>query len=121
MAAVTVVPVAVTIDVVEGEPVMAAARRQGLWWPTVCGGDAECGTCWVVVEDGWEHCSAMSPVERARLDLGMKAREPRARLACQLRVSGPVKVNRRSVRRAAESSKQRNGAEERADDCERRT
>ena len=41
--------------------------------------------------------------------VGMKANEPRARLACQLRVSGPVTVNRRSVRRAtgSESNQER--------------
>jgi 2Fe-2S ferredoxin len=98
--AVTVLPVGVSVDVADGEPVMVAAQRQGLWWPTVCGGDAECGTCWLVVEEGSEHCSEMSDAERARLSLGMKANEPRARLACQLRVSGPVTVHRRSVRRA---------------------
>jgi ferredoxin len=101
---VTVLPLGVTVDVPETEPVMASARRQGLWWPTVCGGDAECGSCWAIVEEGWEHCGEMGEAERLRLALGMKANEPRARLACQLRISGPVTVNRRSVRRAAESN-----------------
>jgi ferredoxin len=100
--AVTVVPVGVVVDVTEPEPLMAAAQRQGLWWPTVCGGDAECGSCWVIVEEGAEHCGPMGERERARLALGMKANEPRARLACQLRVLGPVTVNRRSVRRRDE-------------------
>ena len=44
MPPVMVLPVGVVVDATEAEPVMAAARRQGLWWPTVCGGDAECGT-----------------------------------------------------------------------------
>ena len=36
--------------------------------------------------------------ERARLAGGMKANEPRARLACQIKVSGPMVVTRRSVK-----------------------
>jgi ferredoxin len=100
VAPVRILPVDVTIVTDPAESVMAAAQRQGLWWPTVCGGDGECGTCWVVVEEGTEHCSAMEQAERARLALGMKANEPRARLACQLRVTGPVTISRRSVRRA---------------------
>ena len=109
MPPVTVLPVGVVVDATEAEPVMAAARRQGLWWPTVCGGDAECGTCWVIVEEGAQHCGPIGERERARLAVGMKANEPRARLACQLRVSGPVTVNRRSVRRAtgSESNQER--------------
>ena len=79
---------------------MAAARRQGLWWPTVCGGCTDCGTCWVIVEEGWEHCNGISAAEAARLALGLKAGDPRARLACQLRVQGPVILYRRSVRLA---------------------
>lgn len=98
MATVRVLPVDADIDVASGEALMAAARRQGYWWPTICGGDCECGTCWVVVDDGWEHCSPMGEAERARLTMGVKAKEPRARLACQLRVSGPVTVTRREVR-----------------------
>jgi len=110
MPAVTILPVAATIDVADDESVMAAARQQGLWWPTICGGDAECGTCWVIVEEGLERCSEMGETERARLALGMKANEPRARLACQLRVRGPVTVHRRSVRRATEKQLQRGEA-----------
>lgn len=98
MPAVRILPLDVTFEVTAGEAVMAAGRRAGLWWPTVCHGQCECGTCWVVVEEGWEHCSPMGTAERSRLDLGMKATEPRVRLGCQLRVAGPVTLTRRSVR-----------------------
>ena len=95
---VRVLPIGADVDLGPAEALMAAARRQGLWWPTVCDGHGECGTCWVVVEAGGEHCSPLSPAERERLDGGIKAKDSRARLACQLRVSGPVTVSRRSVR-----------------------
>jgi ferredoxin len=98
---VRVLPVGAEIEVVPGESLMAAAQRQGWWWPTVCNGDCECGTCWVVVIDGAEHTSAVESPERATLAKGMQASEPRARLACQVRVSGTVVVSRRSVRVAA--------------------
>jgi ferredoxin len=93
-----VLPVDEVVEVAAGESLMAAARRQGWFWPTVCGGDCDCGTCWVVVEEGAEHGSAMEANERATLAKGMKANESRARLACQLKVSGPMVVIRRSVK-----------------------
>jgi ferredoxin, 2Fe-2S len=97
--AVRVMPADALIEVAAGESLMAAAKRQGWFWPTVCNGDCDCGTCWVVVHVGAEHCSAMEAAERATLATGMKAGEPRARLACQMQVySGPVVVTRRSVR-----------------------
>ena len=98
MPTVRVLPVDEVVEVAAGEALMAAARRQGWFWPTVCGGDCDCGTCWVVVEEGAEHASAMEANERATLGKGMKANEPRARLACQLKVSGPMVVTRRSVK-----------------------
>ena len=91
-------PADAVVVVDPGESLMAAATRHGWFWPTVCGGDCECGTCWVVVEEGAEHCSAMEEAERATLAKGMKGNQPRVRLACQVRVSGPVVVTRRSVR-----------------------
>jgi ferredoxin len=109
VAAVRVLPVDAAVEVATGESLMAAARRQGWFWPTVCEGDCECGTCWVVVEDGAEHCSVMEAAERATLAKGMKASEPRARLACQTRVSGPVVVTRRSVRAPANEGSVREG------------
>jgi ferredoxin len=51
----------------------------------------------------------MEEAERATLAKGMKANEPRARLACQIRVSGPVVVTRRSVRAPAKEGSVREG------------
>jgi ferredoxin len=99
--AVRVLPADAVVEVAAGESLMAAARRQGWFWPTVCNGNCDCGTCWVVVEVGAEHCSAMEVAERATLAKGMKANESRARLACQVKVLGPVVVTRRSVRAPA--------------------
>jgi len=101
MPAVRVLPADAAVEVVPGESLMAAAQRQGWFWPTVCGGDCDCGTCWVVVEEGAGHASAMEANEQATLAKGLKANEPRARLACQLRVTGPMVVTRRSAKAPA--------------------
>lgn len=98
MPSVRVLPADAVVEVAAGESLMAAAQRQGWFWPTVCGGDCDCGTCWMVVEEGAEHASAMGAAEGTALAKGMKANEPRARLACQIRVSGPMVVTRRSVK-----------------------
>jgi ferredoxin len=83
------------------ESLLAAALRLGLRWPTVCGGNGVCGTCWVLVEDGGERLSEPADAERATLQKGLKGKDPRARLACQARVMGPATVTRRGVRRSA--------------------
>lgn len=93
-----VLPLDVTISVAETETLMAAATRAGYYWPTVCHGDGDCGSCAVVVERGAEHLPPPGPVERNTLARGLQAREPRARLACQLRPSGPIQVRKRGVR-----------------------
>lgn len=98
MPTVRVLPLEVDVEVAEGESLMAAARRQGYHWPTVCGGNCECGTCWVLVEAGAEHCSPVGRAEQETLARGIKANEPRARLGCQLKVEGRVLVYRRGVR-----------------------
>jgi adenylate cyclase len=49
-----------------------------------------CGTCRVRILAGLDHCSPMGPEERDYL-LGVRAPEDH-RLACQVRVRGPVAV-----------------------------
>lgn len=89
----------VPIEVAAGESLFEAALRQGLDWPTMCKGQALCGLCWCSVQEGASHLSAMENTERKRLEAVDRIADPRIRLACQLRVHGPVTVSRRSVRR----------------------
>jgi ferredoxin len=93
-----VLPSDVSFEVGDGESVYAAARRNGIRWPSICHGDAECGICYMVVREGDEFVSEKSKQEIDRLSLGLKANEPRARLACRTRLSGNVVVERRGVR-----------------------
>lgn len=93
-----VLPADVSFDVADDESVFRAAERQGIRWPSVCNGDCECGICYMVVEQGAENMCVRSQAEADRLALGMKANEPRARLACRSRLLGDVTVVRRGVK-----------------------
>jgi ferredoxin, 2Fe-2S len=75
-----------------------AARQAGWSWPTSCNGNCECGQCFVIVEEGEENLSPMRDDERERLAVGLAAGKPRARLACQVYLSGPAVVTKRGAR-----------------------
>jgi ferredoxin len=99
MARVRVEPSGVEFDTAGDEPVMAAARRAGFCWPTVCDGKGTCRTCFVTVLEGAEYTLPPAPAEReAVADLPAGPRGEPVRLACQLRLGGPVTVRKRGVR-----------------------
>jgi 2Fe-2S ferredoxin len=96
-------PLGVDIPISNGVSLMRAAQDLGLAWPTVCGGDAECGTCFVT----------MGPADAARLppaspheEQALRLIPPRpsqadddvVRLACQLRPTANIVVRKRGVR-----------------------
>lgn len=89
----------------KGESVMAAARRHGLEWPTVCGGNGTCRTCYLVVVDGGDHFLPAGPAEAEAIgeitrSFGQSG-EP-IRLACQANISGDVVVSKYGVRPTTE-------------------
>jgi 2Fe-2S ferredoxin len=92
----------VTLDVQTGETVFTAARRQGYTWPTICGGQGTCRTCYVTVKEGAEHCAPMPELEQEGIEALGRPLDGALRLACQLRVEGPVVVVRRGVHREKE-------------------
>jgi ferredoxin, 2Fe-2S len=96
VAIVTVRPLGARIDVGPGESLMAAAVRSGYWWPTVCGGLGQCRACFVTVVDGIDNLSTMVPAEVEAQ--GLFGGRHLIRLACQLRVLGPVTVVKHGVR-----------------------
>src|SRR5438270_14001305 len=57
-----------------------------------CGGNARCSTCRVMVHDGLENFLPRTEAEQ-RL-AGRKGFEDDIRLACQARLTGPVRVRR---------------------------
>jgi len=102
---VRVEPAGIELEVAPGETVMAAAVRSGYWWPTVCGGLAECGTCvMAVITAPAAGLPAPGAVEAGRLATVPERRlspDEEWRLACQLRVEAPgLVVRKRGVRRS---------------------
>jgi len=99
---VRVEPAGIDVAVDDGETLMAAAARAGYRWPTVCGGQAECGVCVLSVVTSVD-LDPPAPLEAARLATVPERRlRPDAtwRLACQLRVGAPgLVVFKRGVRR----------------------
>jgi 2Fe-2S ferredoxin len=101
MPRIVVQPQGITFDAEPGETIMGAAIRNGYWWPTTCGGHAECAVCAVVVEEGAEHLSPINDGEVSLLPTVPQAvLHPNwtVRLACQAHVSGDVVVTKRGVR-----------------------
>jgi ferredoxin, 2Fe-2S len=94
-------PIDVSFRLGEGETLIQAAWREGYYWPTVCGGRGECTACHVFVRGGAEHTMPAGDYENAMirpLTEGTAAGCP-VRLACQLKVTGPVTVYKRAVRK----------------------
>jgi len=90
-------PLDIDIEVLEGETLMAAARRIALRWPSVCNGQGNCTACYVKVEEGMDNAGTAHPQERERLNFAGR-RDLSYRLACQLKVSGPMRVSKNGVK-----------------------
>jgi len=98
----TVEPRGYQIELQPERTVMQSALAAGYWWPTVCGGNAECGACVMRVTDGVRSLRAINAMEAAMLD-SLVGRYPGAqvgevRLACQAVPTGDVSVRKPGVR-----------------------
>jgi 2Fe-2S ferredoxin len=103
-ATVRVEPSGITLELHDGETVMAAARRAGYRWPTICGGLADCGACALEVLDGGAALPTPTTVEGMRLNvLVERQRYPDRtyRLACQLVPTADLVVRKTGVVRDA--------------------
>ena len=90
------------IEVHPGETLIEAAWRNGLHWPTICYGQAQCMACHVVVMSGADNLSELGEEEEEAMRLLLQVRGRRSidrrRLACRLEVHGPAVVEKRGVR-----------------------
>lgn len=68
------------------------ALKRGLQHIHACGGNARCSTCRVMVHEGVENCQPRNPAEETMAQ--RKGLDPNVRLACQTKVTGPVRVRR---------------------------
>ncbi len=92
-------PSGIEIAVPAGCTIMQAARDQGYYWPNQCDMQCRCSNCFFRVLAGHEHLSPMGRAETGTLreQRGRRALEQPVRLACQVRVSGDVAIEKRGV------------------------
>ena len=92
MTKITCLPDRKEVDVRDGDTILEAILRANIAHAYACGGHARCSTCRVWILEGLENCLARSDRERSLTDrLGFG---PEARLACQTRIAGDVKLRR---------------------------
>jgi adenylate cyclase len=85
-------PDGITVDVPEGQTLLAAALAAGVPHIRACGGNARCSTCRVVVLEGLENVDPRNEREASLAEwFGLP---PSVRMACQTTVRGPVRVRR---------------------------
>ncbi|THH36262.1 adenylate/guanylate cyclase domain-containing protein [Aliishimia ponticola] len=81
-----------TISTAPGPTLLEMSQIAGVPHTSLCGGKGRCTTCRVILQDGREHVAPPSAAETAALR-AVDAPE-HARLACQIRPTGPCTVYR---------------------------
>jgi ferredoxin, 2Fe-2S len=92
MATLTVVPGDKTAEVGEGTTLLAALQGLGIKLATNdCGGNAQCGTCHIFVQEGRKGITKTTKAENEKLDsiVGVGSK---SRLACQAKVLGTENI-----------------------------
>ncbi len=91
----------ISFSVISGETVIQAAWRNGFYWPTICGGVAECGACRCEVTSGVDHVLAPDIQEQIffRSHPRLNNIANTQRLACRLKITGPVTIAKTGVKR----------------------
>jgi adenylate cyclase len=85
-------PDQIVVDVPERQTLLNAALAAGIPHTHVCGGNARCSTCRVIVLEGLENIDPPNAEERALAERLGLPRE--VRIACQATVHGPTRVRR---------------------------
>lgn len=81
-----------TVEVNLTETILQASFRSGIPHTHVCGGNARCSTCRVLIVGGIEHCAPRNAREQ---QMAYQLHfSPDIRLACQTMVTGDVKLRR---------------------------
>jgi len=96
---VRVEPSALTFAVEDGDDVLSAARAAGIVWRSVCGGHAQCRTCWFEVISGVFEPPSPREAEAIRLLLGTTNAIGDLRLACQARLRSDATLRKVGVRK----------------------
>ncbi len=80
------------IEVDAATTILQASLQNGIPHTHVCGGNARCSTCRVLVLSGLEHCCARNEKEQKMAD--RRNFSPTVRLACQTIIGGDVSLRR---------------------------
>jgi adenylate cyclase len=80
------------VEVDPATTILQASLRNGIPHTHVCGGNARCSTCRVLVLDGLQYCCPRNEKEQKMAD--RRHFSPQVRLACQTTVSGDVVLRR---------------------------
>jgi len=89
---ITYLPDNKSVESEEGETILQTSLRLEIPHTHVCGGNARCSTCRVIILNGLENCS-----QRNSLEQGLANRlnfSPQIRLACQTLITGHVTLRR---------------------------
>jgi len=91
MSLITIMPSGKTIEAAEGMTLLAAILAADVEYTHNCGGNAECGTCHIFVQEGRKGLSKVAREENERLDtiVGVGSK---SRLACQAKVLGTENI-----------------------------
>ncbi len=81
-----------TVEVDEATSILRASLQNGIPHTHVCGGNARCSTCRVLVLSGLEHCAPRNEREQKMAD--RRNFGPNVRLACQTTLGGDVTLRR---------------------------
>ena len=81
-----------TVRAPRHQTVLETSQTAGIAHTAQCGGRGRCTTCRVLVEEGSENVPPPAPAEQR--SLAAVGARPNARLACQMRPTGPVTVFR---------------------------
>ena len=104
-ADVRVEPLGAVLTPAADESVFHCALRVGYRWPSVCGGEGSCRSCFMVVTEGEDLLEPVGPWEQEGINAIVAPPGPSGvvRLACQARLRaeavGQVVVNKRAVRK----------------------
>jgi 2Fe-2S ferredoxin len=91
-------PAAFRFSIRDGESLMQAATRAGIKWPSICGGRAECGVCYVELLEGRASTPLPDEVNRLEMQHVKPTRGGPLRLACQMLALEDLRVYRTLVR-----------------------
>lgn len=91
LATVTIMPSGKTIEAADGATLLAAILAAEVDLKHKCEGQASCGTCHIVVQEGRRGLSKVAREENERLDtiVGVGSK---SRLACQAKILGTENI-----------------------------